>query len=100
MSFEKLLGLNAIDREAMCSQLGIRDADKLFDVIPDAVRLKNPLDLPAALSEWDLQRQMTARAQKNDNCLDYVSYLGAGCYDHYVPAVIDAIANRGEFLTT
>jgi glycine cleavage system protein P-like pyridoxal-binding family len=87
------------DRAAMLKSLGFTDTEALFAQIPSQFRLTEPLDLPAPQAEWDLTRMMRQHAEQNVNCQDAVSFLGAGVYDHHVPAVIDAIASRGEFLT-
>ncbi|HEY4347590.1 MAG TPA: aminomethyl-transferring glycine dehydrogenase subunit GcvPA [Gaiellaceae bacterium] len=94
MSF---LSLTADDREAMLAAIGVASIDELFRDIPAAVRFDRPLDVPPALSEAALTRHLEELAAKN--ILDEVSFLGAGIYDHYVPAVVDAVLQRGEFLT-
>src|SRR5262249_50907041 len=71
--------------------------EELFRDIPPAVRFGRELDVPPALAEADLTRHLEELAAKNR--LDDVSFLGAGIYDHYVPAVVDAVLQRGEFLT-
>lgn len=94
-----LEALSGDDRAGMLSFLGLDKAEDLFEHIPPAYRLREPLDLPAPLREWRLRRMMYQRASENVNCLDAISFLGAGVYGHHVPAAIDAIAARGEFLT-
>jgi glycine dehydrogenase subunit 1 len=91
------LSLTADDREAMLAAIGVASIDELFRDIPAAVRFDRPLDVPPALSEAALTRHLEELAAKN--ILDEVSFLGAGIYDHYVPAVVDAVLQRGEFLT-
>ena len=99
MDFSDLLGLTPTDRQEMLCALGIDTVDKLFEVIPVGIRSNATLDLPPACPEWDLRRLMTTRARVNADAISHDTYLGAGCYDHHVPAVIDSIADRGEFLT-
>ncbi|MGZ2259842.1 aminomethyl-transferring glycine dehydrogenase subunit GcvPB [Roseobacter sp. A03A-229] len=94
-----LQGITSQDRAAMLDDLGVPSTDTLFAPIPPKFRLEGALDIPQAQSEWQLTRDMRAKAQQNITCLDAVSFLGAGVYDHHVPAVLDAIAARGEFLT-
>ncbi|HWE81975.1 MAG TPA: aminomethyl-transferring glycine dehydrogenase subunit GcvPA, partial [Gaiellaceae bacterium] len=94
MSF---LSLTSEDREAMLAAIGVASIDELFRDIPAAVRFDRALDVPPALSEAELTRHFEQLAAKN--VLDDVSFLGAGIYDHYVPAVVDAVLQRGEFLT-
>jgi len=91
------LSLTAADREEMLAAIGVDSIDDLFRDIPAGVRFGRELDVPAALSEAELSRRLEALAAKN--VLDDVSFLGAGMYDHYVPAVVDAVLQRGEFLT-
>ncbi|QJF52888.1 aminomethyl-transferring glycine dehydrogenase subunit GcvPB [Roseobacter ponti] len=96
---QALQGVSDADRQVMLEALGLPDGDALFRQIPTEFRLSELPDMPPALSEWELTREMRARAQENTDCLEYACFLGAGVYAHHVPAVIDAIAARGEFLT-
>jgi glycine dehydrogenase subunit 1 len=91
------LSLTAADREEMLAAIGVDSVDDLFRDIPAGVRFGRELDVPPALSEAELSRHFEGLAAKN--VLDEVSFLGAGIYDHYVPAVVDAVLQRGEFLT-
>ncbi|HEY2219173.1 MAG TPA: aminomethyl-transferring glycine dehydrogenase subunit GcvPA [Gaiellaceae bacterium] len=91
------LSLTAADREEMLAAIGVDSIDDLFRDIPAGVRFGRKLDVPAALSEAELSRRLEGLAAKN--VLDDVSFLGAGMYDHYVPAVVDTVLQRGEFLT-
>lgn len=99
MNYDDLLGLTSNDRKDMLQALDLSSTDELFDVIPQELRLSQALDLPSATPEWDLRRLVLSRARKNLDAISHDTYLGAGCYDHHVPAVIDAVANRSEFLT-
>src|SRR5450755_1274679 len=81
----------------MLVAIGVTSVDELFRDIPAAVRFGRVLDVPPALSEAELTRHLEELAAKN--VLDDVSFLGGGIYDHYVPAVVDAVLQRGEFLT-
>ena len=89
--------LTAADREAMLAAIGVASVDELFRDIPVGVRFERELDVPPALSEAELTRHLEELAAKN--VIDEVSFLGGGIYDHYVPAVVDAVLQRGEFLT-
>src|SRR4051812_14240561 len=91
------LSLTDADRTAMLEAIGIETTEDLFRDIPRAVRLGRDLEVPPALAEADLTRHLEELAAKN--VLDDVSFLGAGIYDHYVPAVVDAVLQRGELLT-
>jgi glycine dehydrogenase subunit 1 len=81
----------------MLEAIGAPSVDSLFDSIPADLRLKRPLDLPAALTELELESHARKLAAKNQ--ADRVCFLGGGAYDHFVPAVVDEIASRGEFYT-
>lgn len=83
----------------MLSAIGVDSVDGLFEDIPQAVRLGRPLDLPAGLSEAELAAEVSGLAQRNVPAAQQVSFLGAGVYDHYVPALVDSLASRSEFLT-
>ena len=87
-------------RDEMLSEIGVPDIESLYREIPAALRLGRPLDLPPAYtSEYDLKKHVEALLAENTTCEEYVSFLGAGCYRHFVPAVCDEINARGEFLT-
>jgi len=84
---------------AMLETMGLQSVEQLFEDIPAQVRLRRELDLPPALSEWELQRDVRAMAAMNSTAATHVCFAGAGAYDHYIPSVVDAICSRGEFLT-
>src|SRR5512143_943689 len=87
-------------REEMLKALGISDTDALFSAIPPELRLDHPLDLPEPLlSESALQRHVSTILDRNISTSEHLSFLGSGCYQHYVPAVCDEINSRSEFLT-
>jgi glycine dehydrogenase subunit 1 len=84
----------------MLSDIGLESMDELFEQIPQSHRLARPLDLPPAIrAEADLRRHLTEILSRNGSCADHLSFLGAGCWRHYVPAVCDEIVSRSEFLT-
>jgi glycine dehydrogenase subunit 1 len=91
------LSLTDDDRERMLAAIGVDSVEELFRDIPAAVRFAGALDVPPALAEAELSRHLGELAARN--VVDEVSFLGAGIYDHYVPAVVDAVLQRGEFLT-
>jgi glycine dehydrogenase subunit 1 len=93
------LSLTDADREAMLETIGVATVEDLFRDIPAAVRFDGELDLEAALSEAELVKHFEELASKNVHTGQELSFLGAGIYDHYVPAIVDAILARGEFLT-
>jgi glycine dehydrogenase subunit 1 len=88
------------DQQAMLAAIGARSIDELFSVIPAEQRLNRTLKLPPALSEMELAQTLGALADRNDHAGKKVCFLGGGSYDHFVPAVVDALAGRGEFYTS
>ena len=83
----------------MLAPIGVDSVEELFRDIPPAVRFDGPLRLERALSEPELVRHLEELAARNVDTTKELSFLGAGIYDHYVPAVVDAVLQRGEFLT-
>jgi len=85
----------------MLREIGAGDARELYaEMIPDRLLLKRSLDLPDPLqSELDLRRHVEGILSKNMTCTDHLSFLGAGCWQHYVPAVCLEVIGRSEFLT-
>ena len=92
------LSLSDKDKAEMLARTGVGSVDDLFCCIPEAVRLKRPLDLPAAQSEIELVRTIDAVGRKNAGT-GYVSFLGGGAYDHFIPTVVDYLSSRGEFVS-
>ncbi|MEX0819172.1 MAG: aminomethyl-transferring glycine dehydrogenase subunit GcvPA [Pirellulaceae bacterium] len=88
------------DQQAMLDAIGAASLEDLFAPIPDSLRLKRLLDIPAAMGELELTQHIQALAAKNEHAGQRVCFLGGGSYDHFVPAVVDAIASRGEFYTS
>jgi glycine dehydrogenase subunit 1 len=93
------LSLTDADRRAMLEKIGVDSAEGLFADIPERVRFGRELALDPALSEPELVAHLTELAERNVDTGAELSFLGAGIYDHYVPAVVDAVLSRGEFLT-
>lgn len=88
------------DRKAMLASMGMADMQELFDDIPAALTIEpGTLELPSALSEAGIVRKFTAAAGKNRHCGHNRCFLGGGTYHHFVPAVVDYVVSRGEFLT-
>ena len=87
------------DRDAMLATIGVADVEELFADIPEGVRLRRDLDLEPPLSEPELVAHLEELARGTRTPARELSFLGAGIYDHYVPAVVDAVLSRGEFLT-
>src|SRR5689334_5673724 len=93
------LSLTAADRAAMLDTIGVESIEELFRDIPAGVRFDGELNVPPALSEPEVVRHLEQLAAKNVDTTKELSFLGAGIYDHYVPAVVDAVLQRGELLT-
>lgn len=87
------------DREAMLAKIGAASPDDLFQSIPEALRLRRPLNVPAALTEMELQQHLSELANRNVSPDQAPCFLGGGAYDHFIPAVVDAVASRSEFYT-
>jgi len=87
------------DQKAMLDKIGAASLEELFSFIPAGVRLNRTLQVPPALCEMDLQQHMTRLARSNQSADDAICFLGGGSYDHFIPAVVDAIAGRSEFYT-
>jgi glycine dehydrogenase subunit 1 len=87
------------DTRQMLAAIGLDSIDQLFDMIPAELRLKTPLRVPAALTELELTDHITAILALNNGADKRVCFLGGGSYDHFVPAVVDNLASRGEFYT-
>lgn len=87
------------DIEEMLAAIGVSSIDDLFAEIPEGVRFDRALDLPAGKPEQEVFAELNALAAKNTSADDEISFLGAGMYDHYVPALIDTLLGRAEFLT-
>src|SRR3954463_940932 len=87
------------DRRAMLAAIGVESIDALFADVPEGVRLKRPLDLPPGKPEQEVYAYLRDLAAQNVSTEDELSFAGGGMYDHYVPALVDAITGRSEFLT-
>jgi len=87
------------DIREMLDVIGVDSVDRLFDTIPDDVKLKSLLDIPGPWSEIETRRWFKGLAARNMTAADHVSFLGGGAYAHYQPACIDQLLLRAEFLT-
>jgi len=96
----RYLPLTEEDRRAMLGVIGVKSVDDLFGDVPAALRLKAPLDLPKGMGEIEIERELAALAAKNMAADSVPSFLGAGAYRHHVPAAVDYLVQRGEFLTS
>ncbi len=86
------------EREAMLRTIGVKSLDELFQDVPAEYRFPK-LDLPPALTEMEAVAQLQELAGANENTRDLVCFLGAGAYNHFIPAAVDSLLRRGEFFT-
>jgi glycine cleavage system P protein (glycine dehydrogenase) subunit 1 len=93
------LSLTERDREEMLAAIGVSSVEELFRDIPAGVRFDRELALDPPLPEQELSRHLEELAARNVDASRELSFLGAGIYDHYVPAIVDAVLQRGELLT-
>jgi glycine dehydrogenase subunit 1 len=92
--------ITSADLDAMLAAIGVSSVQEIFErQIPEAVRLGRELDLPQGQTEQDVFAHLRELAARNTSAEDELSFLGAGMYDHYVPALIDMLTERSEFLT-
>lgn len=87
------------DIKEMLGAIGVNSIEDLYVVLPDRIKLKNSLDLPPGRSEDEVRGILKNLSAKNTPIDEYNSFLGAGCYDHYIPAAIKAILSTSEFTT-
>ncbi|MCC4239428.1 aminomethyl-transferring glycine dehydrogenase subunit GcvPA [Thalassospira povalilytica] len=95
----RYLPLTRADRAAMLETIGASSVDELYSDVPEGALLDAPVDLPHHLGEMQVERDMQALAAKNIGTSSAPSFLGAGAYRHHVPATVDYVIQRGEFLT-
>ena len=96
----RYLPLTDTDRGEMLAKIGAKSIDDLFVDVPEVARLDGPIrDLPMHASEMAVERHMKRLAGKNTVAGDVPFFLGAGAYRHHVPASVDTVIQRGEFLT-
>jgi glycine dehydrogenase subunit 1 len=88
------------EQQEMLRAVGAETMEDLLQDVPEAVRLKRPLDLPAAMAEPDLKRLMLGLSEENADLDHYLSFLGAGSYDHILPSVVPHLVKRSEFYTS
>ena len=88
------------DKKKLLDAIGAPSVDSLFESIPEKLRLKGALNVPDAMPENEMREEMERLAQKNKPVTQYVSFLGAGAYHHFVPAVVNHMLLRSEFYTS
>jgi glycine dehydrogenase subunit 1 len=83
----------------MLDTIGVEQVDELFRHVPPEARLHRPLDLPPAMTEMELLDDLNRLARANHTCDELTCFLGGGLYEHFIPTVVDALANQSEFVT-
>ena len=96
----RYLPLTEADRESMLATIGVGSLDDLYADVPAAARLAGPVDLPYHQGELAVERAIAAMAARNVPAGSVPSFLGAGAYRHHIPASVDHLIQRGEFLTS
>lgn len=87
------------EQQQMLGRIGVDSIASLLDQIPASLRLDRPLDLPPALTELELEQQLSSDAAQNIGASSRACFMGGGAYDHFIPSVVDEITSRGEFYT-
>ena len=88
------------DQQAMLEAIGAKSIEELFASIPASLQLQRPLEPAGAMSELELTQHMQQLSARNAHAAREICFLGGGSYDHFIPAVVDALASRGEFYTS
>lgn len=86
-------------KEEMLNIIGVNTIDDLFEGIPEELQFKGKLNIPDALSEYELRRSIGNTINKNISTDEVISFLGGGCWQHFIPAVCDEVNQRAEFVT-
>ncbi|MFQ5722705.1 MAG: glycine dehydrogenase, partial [Candidatus Aminicenantales bacterium] len=92
------ISLSDKDKKEMLAKMGLSSPADLFRCLPEEIKLRKKLNLPSPLAEPELEEYMKSLAQKNSYS-KYLSFLGAGAYPHFIPAVVDYLSWRGEFVS-
>ncbi|MDK2836330.1 MAG: glycine dehydrogenase subunit 1 [Thermosediminibacterales bacterium] len=87
------------DKKNMLDAIGAKSIEELFDDIPENIKLKRDLNLPMPLAELELKKHLKELGEKNITTEDYLSFLGAGAYEHFIPSVVNHVIGRSEFYT-
>lgn len=86
-------------KEEMLKEIGVQSTMELYSCIPEELLFQGEMNIPKALTEYELRRHIEELLNKNVSANEYVNFLGAGCWQHFVPAVCDEVNQRSEFLT-
>ena len=87
------------DLAQMLETVGVSSIAELLETVPEDLRLNRLLNIPAAMSELELTRHSIAISGRNQSAATEICFLGGGFYDHFIPAIVDQLASRGEFYT-
>ena len=87
------------EQQQMLQRIGVDSLETLLDQIPADLQLQQPLNLPPALTELELEQHLHALASQNIGTSARTCFMGGGAYDHYIPSVVDEVTSRGEFYT-
>ncbi len=88
------------DIRAMLAEVGLRSTQELFSMVPEACRREAPMQLPEPLTEWELLDRLLSLSSRMATRPEWQCYLGAGSYDHYIPASATYLLGRSEFVTS
>ncbi len=86
-------------QKEMLKEIGVETIEELFVGIPEELQFKGELNIPEALPEYELKKYVEGILNKNKTTHEYLNFLGAGCWNHFVPAVCDEVNQRAEFVT-
>jgi len=95
----RFIPVTCAEQDEMLARAGVGSIDGLFEDIPERARLARPLDLPGAVGEIELAAHIEELAAANEDGGRLVSFLGAGCYDHHIPAIVDSVVSKPAFFT-
>lgn len=87
------------EQKQMLEKIGVSSFEELIEAIPEEIRLKQPLNLPDRLSEYEVTKLLENYANRNATVSNHLSFLGGGAYDHFIPSIIDMVLSRSEFKT-
>lgn len=95
----RYLPMTETDQQEMLKAIGVESVEELFRDIPEKVRFQGEYNIKKASPESTLKKELTQLSRRNANTKEYISFLGAGVYDHYIPAIVDHVLSRSEFYT-
>ncbi len=87
------------ERKLMLGKIGVKSFEELIYNIPEQIRLKKSLEMPAPMSEFEVMKHIRELSQKNVNASSHISFLGGGAYDHFIPSIVFSVLEKPEFKT-